>query len=677
MTGKTSQTAIPSEGVREPAYPKVDITSKFWGRYRSMTVNSALPYQWRALNDEVPVDVPEGAAWGENGNKFSHSMRNLRIAAGREPGQFAGQPFQDTDVSKWLEAASYALRFAGKTEGGDLAKLEAQVDEVISLFADAQDEDGYLDTKFEIDLPKQERFHSLRWSHELYTMGHFIEAAVANWEVTGSRKALDIAERVAGCIDANFGDGEGKVHGPDGHPEIELALARLYEATGEHRWLNLAAWFIRVRGMDPEFFEEQDHAGGPKFYPGLDMPLKYFLMEEPVLDLTKPEGHAVRLLYMTTAIAKVGRLLNDRRMLDTAERLWNAIVDRNMYVTGNVGSCQIGEAFSYDYDLPNGLAYGETCASVAMLFYGKALMEIKPRGSVADVMELELFNGMLAGIQLDGTRYFYVNPLEADPAASKGNPTKAHVLTRRAGWFDCACCPANIVRLLASLDRYLYTVCADTIYAHQFIANKADFGEGLVIEQSQEGEGYPWNGNIAFHVSNPNHCERKLAIRIPSWSERWSLAINGKELAQADIESRDGFIVIDISGEHTDIRLVLNMDVRRIRASLKVKEDIGKIAVARGPVVYCMEQADNPYDLWTYGMSADAPVVQAYEPDLLDGVERLTFQGTRADQDSDALYTSASAPVTDVTASLTMIPYYAWCNRTEGQMQVWVRETSH
>lgn len=674
MTGITSQSAVRTVVAGEPACPNVGITSKFWGRYRRMAVDNALPYQWRALNDEVPVDVPEGGAWGENGSKFSHSMRNLRIAAGREPGTFSGQPFQDTDVSKWLEAASYALRYAGRTEGADLDTLERQVDEVIGLFADAQDSDGYLDTKFEIGLPADQRFRSLRWSHELYTMGHFIEAAVAHWESTGSHRALDIAERVAACIDDHFGDEGGKVHGPDGHPEIELALARLYEATDERRWLNLAAWFIRVRGMDPEFFEEQDYAGGPKFYPGLDMPRSYFIMDKPVLDLDKAEGHAVRLLYMATAIAKVGSLLGDERMLATAERLWANIVRHRMYITGNVGSCQIGESFSYDDDLPNDLGYGETCASVAMLFFARALMDRKPRGSIADVMETELFNGMLAGIQLDGTRYFYVNPLEADPAATKGNPTKAHVLTRRAGWFDCACCPANIVRLIASLDRYLYTVKGDTIYAHQFIANVADFGDGVTVEQTQEGEGYPWNGDIAFHVENPNRLSRKLAVRIPGWCRRWVLEVDGR---RTHVQPIDGFITVDIAKEQTSIRLELDMSVRRMRASLRVKADAGKIAVMRGPIVYCMEEADNPHDLWTYAMSVDAKVEERYDAKLLEGVEVLQFQGARESAESDSLYAIAVRAPEWRNDRITMIPYYAWCNRTEGQMQVWVRESTH
>lgn len=650
--------------------PKVTITSRFWHRYRTMTVDNALPYQWRALNDEVPVDVPEGAAWGENGSQFSHSLRNLRIAAGRESGAFSGQPFQDTDVSKWLEAASYTLRM--RDEGFDIDDIEAKVDEAIGLFEDLQDEDGYLDTKFEIDLPADQRFKGLRWSHELYTMGHFIEAAVAHYESTGSPRALDIAERAADCIDRHFGDAAGQIHGPDGHPEIELALARLYEVTGERRWLDLAAWFIRVRGIDPEFYDEQDKAGGPQFYTDMHMPLKYFVADEPILDKAKAEGHAVRLLYLAVAVTKVGRLLEDRKMLDTAERLWRNIVDHRMYVTGAVGSTQVGEAFSFDDDLPNDLVYGETCASVAMLFYGKALMEIRPRGSVADVMELELFNGMLSGIQLDGTRYFYVNPLEADPAASAGNPTRHHVLTRRAGWFDCACCPANLVRLITSLDRYLYTESGDTIYAHQFIANRAEFADGLTVEQTQAGEEYPWSGDITFHVANPNRLNKRLAVRIPAWSPRWTLEVNGNPV---NLKAADGFVSIDVSGETTEIHLVLDMAVRKVRASLDVRCDVGRLAVARGPIVFCMEQCDNEGPLWLDGMSVDAEVEERYDADLLDGVEVLTVEGRRFETQRTGQYYTAEAPLAEHEQQLTLIPYYAWCNRAEGQMQVWVRET--
>ena len=655
--------------------PKVTVTSAFWGRYRNMVTSNALPYQWEALDDKVPVDVPEGTTWGENGAPYSHSLRNLRIAAGEENGEFSGQPFQDTDVSKWLESASYALRLA--PEGIDPSELESKVEEAVALFDEAQDEDGYLDTKFEIDLGPEQRFKGLRWSHELYTMGHFIEAAVAHHLATGSERALNVARRAAQCIDDHFGDEEGKIHGADGHPEIELALARLYEATGERQWLQLAAWFIRVRGQDPKFYDKQDAAGGPKFYEGLNMPLSYFVADKPVLELTEAQGHAVRQLYLAIAIAKVGHLLGDEDMLAAAQLLWKNIIRHRMYVTGAVGSTQVGESFTYDNDLPNDLVYGETCASVAMVFFGEAMMDIKPSGVTGDVIERELFNGTLSGMQLDGKRYFYVNPLEADPVASKGTPNKHHILTRRAGWFDCACCPANLTRLVTSVDRYLYTVGSGeyegTIFAHQFIANRAEFAEGFVVEQTQVGEGYPWTGDIAFHVDNPNQLERKLAIRIPGWAKDWTLNVNGEQLVPDVV---DGFVTIDASSENTDIELHFDMPVRKVRAALRVRDDIGKVAFARGPVVFCMEECDNVAPLWLDAVPEVAEAEATYEPDLLNGVVQVKVTGERlAATDEDVqLYRSDSQPYDNETAELTLIPYYAWCNRAEGQMQVWVRE---
>jgi DUF1680 family protein len=652
--------------------PQITITSDFWKRYRSMIIDEALPYQWRALNDEVPVDVPEGGAWGENGSAFSHSLRNLRIAAGLEQGLYSGQPFQDTDVSKWFEAASYAL--GSRDEDIDVSGLEQHVQEAAALFVAAQDETGYLDTKFEIDLPAEKRFTGLRWSHELYTMGHFIEAAVAYHQVTGAQEILDCARRVAQCIDDHFGDDEGKIHGPDGHPEIELALARLYEETGERRWLELSAWFIRIRGVDLQFFDNQDETSGLDFYPGFDMPLEYFVAASPALELTSADGHAVRLLYLVTAMAKVGRLLGDDQMVMTASRLWSNIVNHRKYVTGGVGSTTTGEAFTYDDDLPNATMYGETCAAVGMMFLGKELMEINPKSSVADVMEEELFNGALAGMQLDGTRYFYVNPLEADPKASQGNPGKRHVLTRRAGWFDCACCPANLVRLLTSLDKYLYTATDKVIYAHQFVANEARFDQGLVIKQTQKGLQYPWSGDIAFEVSNPEGIRKSLGIRIPQWAEQWSLDVEGKNIP-AD-ETIDGFVFVDISEPSTSIHLVLDMPVRYVRAANRVRADVRKLAVARGPIVYCMEEVDNEAPLWLDDISAESPVTCKFDERLLGGIVSIVVQGSRlyADASKRQLYDAARAAPLEYDQELHFIPYYAWCNRSEGQMQVWVNE---
>lgn len=385
------------------------------------------------------------------------------------------------------------------------------------------------------------------------------------------------------------------------------------------------------------------------------------------------DGHAVRLIYLMAAMAKVGRLLDDPAMLAAAERVWRDIVAHRMYITGNVGSTVVGEAFTYDDDLPNDAGYGETCASVGMVFYGAALMEARPSASIGDVIETELFNGVLAGVALDGHSYFYVNPLEADPTASLQNPTKRHVLTRRAGWFDCACCPANLTRLVTSLDRYLYTVHEDVIYAHQFVGNTADFGEDLVVRQVQAGVGYPWTGEIRFEVDNPGRLDRRLAVRIPGWAQGWTLQVDGQRVRP---EPEDGFVFVDIGAAHTEIGLSLDMTSRLVRAAPRVREDVGQLAIARGPVVYTREEADNVAPLWLDSVSAAAAVREAYEPDLLGGVVALDVDGQRIEETGpdDSLCRTAVGSLPSRSTNLRMIPYFAWANRDEGQMAVWIRE---
>lgn len=674
----------PPEPSRRPYIgnaPSITITSPFWRRYQQEIIRHGLPYQWRVLNDNIDITMADDPSDLGTGSikPTSHAMHNLRIAAGLEQGQFSGRQYQDTDVYKWLEAACYALHTIKDPDNGlalephDIDSLQVAVDEAVDVIGRAQAPDGYLDTKYQLDMTPEQRFTSLQWSHELYDMGHFIEAAVAHYETTGTRTALNIAVRVAECIAQHFGDGPDQVHGPDGHPEIELALARLYEATGERRWLDLAAWFLRIRGEDPGFLENQPEL----FYGGtLGFPRSYYQVDGPALKLDHAEGHCVRQCYLACAMAKVGRDLGDRQMLDAAHRIWRNITNHQMYVTGNIGSTKVWESFTFDDDLPNDLAYGETCASVAMCFYARALMEDEPDSRIADTLELELFNGMLAGLSLDCAHFFYVNPLEADPKASRLNPDRRHVLTRRADWFDCACCPANATRLIMSLDRYLYTVSDDgaTIYTHQFIANRARFADELVIEQHQAGEGFPWDGSIEFRVKNPHRLTRRLAIRIPGWARTWSLRVDG--MTAVSERATDGFVYIDIDKEESTIELWLDMPVRMLRAASRVRDDVGKLAVTRGPLVYCAENADNPGSLWTYRIGTSDATHTTYDPALLDGVATITIHGRRILEPDDApLYQDAGMPSRSARiehSNITMIPYYAWANREEGQMSVWI-----
>ncbi|MFD1392299.1 glycoside hydrolase family 127 protein [Lacticaseibacillus jixianensis] len=644
-----------------PTIKKVTITSGFWQHYRDLVAKEVLPYQWQVMNDEA-----DGAFDGETPSagpsKNSHVIANLKIAAGQQTGHHYGFPFQDSDAYKWLEAAAYSLQAAPN------AALEQITDGLVDLIAEAQAADGYLSTYFQIDAPAH-KFKRLRDSHELYTMGHYIEAGVAYAEATGSQKALTIATRMADCIDAHFGPEAGKIHGYDGHPEIELALARLYEATGDQRYLKLAHYFLNQRGLDPLFLEKQFLADAPDQDAAKalrDFDPDYFVAGAPLKDQQVARGHAVRVVYLCTGMAHVARLTGDQELLAACDRFWNDIVHRQMYITGNVGQTNSGEAFTYDYDLPNATDYGETCAAVGMAFFARQMLALHAKGEYGDILEKELFNGALSGMALDGKHFFYVNPLEADPLASQQDPGKAHILTRRADWFGCACCPANLARLIASVDRYLYTRKGDAILAHQFIANTAEFSDGITITQTNQ---FPWSGAIHYHIANPHQVKFRFGIRIPAWSASYQLQLNG---TATHLPQQDGFIYVNAGQPAIDLTLTLDMTPQLMQANNRVAADYGKLAVQREPIVYAAEQVDNQAPLALYRVAPHAKIAYHFDDALLGGVGVLTVTAAReqvAAADSP-LYTAVHAEALH-PAALTLIPYYAWANRAEGQMRVW------
>ena len=587
------------------------------------------------MNDEIDTTVPDDPAGNQLADNKGHAVANLKVVTGELDDEFHGMVFQDSDVYKWLEEAAYALAYHPDPE------LKALCDRTVNLIARAQQPDGYLDTPYQVksgvwvDRP---RFSLIQQSHEMYVMGHYIEAAVAYHQVTGNEQALEVAKKMADCLDANFGPEEGKIHGADGHPEIELALAKLYEEPGEKRYLTLSRYLIDVRGQQTA------------------------------------DGHAVRVGYLCTGVAHVGRLLGDQGLIDTAKRFWKNIVTRRMYVTGAIGSTHVGESFTYDYDLPNDTMYGETCASVAMSMFAQQMFDLEPKGEYADVLEKELFNGSIAGISLDGKQYYYVNALETTPDGL-ANPDRHHVLSHRVDWFGCACCPANIARLIASVDRYIYTERdgGKTVLSHQFIANKAEFASGLTVEQRSD---FPWNGHVEYTVSLPasaTDSSVRFGLRIPGWSlGSYALTVNGKS---AVAQPEDGFVYLMVNAGDT---LELDMSVKFVRANSRVRSDVGQVAVMRGLLVYCVEQADNPGDLWNYRLAdgVDAAAAKTeFQSDLLDGVDTVSLPAVREQADSDdaALYVSADvAPATEAVI-LTLVPYYSWANREVGQMRVWLR----
>lgn len=643
---------------------QVQVTSEFWQRYRNLVVKEVLPYQWEVMNDQANINIADDPQNNGQDNN-SHAIANLKIAAGLKSGHHYGFPFQDTDVYKWLEAAAYSFSYH---QDDNLKKM---TDELIDLIADAQDDDGYLSTYFQIDAPER-KFKRLQQSHELYTMGHYIEAGVAYYQATSNQKALQIAERMADCIDKNFGLKDGQIHGYDGHPEIELALARLFEATQEQRYLDLAHYFLNQRGQNPEFFDEQIKADGVDrdLIAGMrDFPRRYYQAAEPIKDQQTADGHAVRVVYLCTGMAMVARHTGDQELLAACKRFWNDIVKRRMYITGNIGSTTTGEAFTYDYDLPNDTMYGETCASVGMSFFAKEMLKIEAKGEYGDILEKELFNGSLSGMSLDGKHFFYVNPLEADPTASKLNPGKSHILTHRADWFGCACCPANLARLITSVDQYIYTVHDNTILSHQFIANEASFSDGVTVTQTNN---FPWQGDIKYHLENANHKTYQFGIRVPQWSQaEFSVAVNGQNV---DATIEDGFIYLTIDQDNVDIELTLNMATKLMRSNNRVKANFGQVAVTRGPLVYAAEEADNEAPLWDYHVNMKDDTTYDYQEETLGGVGVITVPATREQLEStdDALYKSIDDVPNEIDTQLTLVPYYSWANRLNGQMRVWL-----
>ncbi|WP_258088577.1 glycoside hydrolase family 127 protein [Weissella fangxianensis] len=644
---------------------EVYITSDFWNNYRELVVKEVLPYQWQVMNDTANVAI--SADPQNNGrDKNSHAVANLKIAAGEMTGHHYGFPFQDTDVYKWLEAAAYSFSYHPNP---DLQKI---TDNLIELIASAQDDDGYLSTYFQIDAPER-KFKRLQQSHELYTMGHYIEAGVAYYQSTGNELSLEIATRMADCIDSNFGNDENKISGYDGHPEIELALSRLYEQTGQKKYLALAKYFLKERGKDPEFFDEQDRVDGwdNDILPGMrDLPRSYYQAAEPISEQKTADGHAVRVVYLCTGMAYVARFTGDEELLAACHRFWKDIVRRRMYITGNIGSTTIGEAFTYDYDLPNDTMYGETCASVGMAFFARQMLKIEPKGEYGDVLEKELFNGALSGMSLDGKHFFYVNPLEADPIASRGNPGKSHVLTHRADWFGCACCPANLARLITSLDQYLYTIEGNVILSHQFVSNEATFGDEVKIAQTNN---FPWDGNIHYEIKDERHIPFTLGIRIPSWSTNFDFRENGRKVRHPVV---DGFIYIEIS-DSTTIDLDLDMEVKVMKASNRVASDFGKLAIQRGPIVYAAEEVDNSAPLWLYKVTPNAETTYKFNDSLFNGngvgIIQIAATKETLEKDGTPLYREATTQEEN-SVDMRLIPYYAWANRENGQMRVWLNE---
>jgi DUF1680 family protein len=635
----------------------IHIDDPYWNRYTKLIPEKVIPYQWEILNDRLS-DVPP-----------SHCLKNFRIAAGDEKGKRQGTVFQDSDAAKWLEAVAYSLASRPDPE------LEKTADEVITLIGRAQEADGYLNTYFTLDYP-EEKWKNLTEGHELYCAGHFIEAAVAYHESTGKKAFLEIVCRLADHVCMTFGPGEDQIHGYPGHPEIELALARLFRATGTKRYLDAAKFFVDERGGSPNFFlEEMKRPEFRRIFPefsGYD-PV-YSQSRLPVREQNTAEGHAVRALYLYCAMADLAEEFDDSELLESCRLLWNNIVQKRMYITGSVGSSGFWERFTVDYDLPNDSNYSETCASIALALFGLRMARITGEASYIDTVERALYNTIRSGISLEGDRYFYVNPLEVWPETCIEHSSRSHVKPVRQKWFDCACCPTNVARTLTSLGQYIYFMNNDELYINLFIQNETSFDiNGKPVKLSIKTD-YPKTGLIKIAVKAES-LPFSLNIRVPGFAGDFTAGLNG---SPAMGEKQNGYFRITKAWQNDEISVSFTLKPRLVYPNPKVHQNCGKAAIARGPEIYCLEETDNGENLSSLSLDLNSQLEECWREDLLGGIMLIKAKGAKlitppaSESFSEKFYPQSEK------ATLTALPYGFWGNRTPGEMLVWIRtDLSH
>jgi hypothetical protein len=611
----------------------VTLTDDFWAPRLRANRERTIPIEYQQCRDTGRIDAFR-LNWKEGDQPIPHI-------------------FWDSDVAKWIEAAAYSLATHPDPQ------LDALLDEVIALIASAQQPDGYLNTHFTVVEPDK-RWTNLRDQHELYCAGHLIEAAVAHFQATGKRALLDVLCRYADYISTVFGAGPGQKRGYPGHEEIELALVKLYRATGQRRYLDLAQYFIDERGQPPYYYDEEARARGddPRAYR-----FKTYAYQQahiPVREQKEVTGHSVRAMYLYSAMADLAGENGDPSLLAACEALWHHLCAHNLYLTGGLGASGSNEGFTFNYDLPNETAYAETCAAIGLVFWNHRLLQLHCDGRYADVMERALYNGVLSGVSLDGERFFYENPL-----ASLGQH-------HRQAWFDCACCPPNLARLLASLGHYIYAQNDDAIAVHLYVQGQCETmmnGRPITLRQQTR---YPWEGTVKVSLTLEQPTPFELRLRQPGWCASAQVSLNG---AVIHPPTERGYWVIQRQWSTSDeVTLTLDMPITRVYAHPDVRENAGKVALQRGPLVYCLEQGDHADPLHRLALPRTAELTADFNPNLLDGVVIITGDAlaTVDDEWADTLY--RPQPARTEPTLLTAIPYYAWDNRAPGPMRVWLTE---
>ena len=712
------------------ALKNVTVTDSFWRTEQELVRTAVIPYQWNALNDNVPGAAPSycmhnfKAAAAQNKRKDTqgkafvppkYTFRGFEALpedpANPDPDKFYGFVFQDTDFSKWVEAVGYSL-----AHYPDPA-LEQTTDQAIDVVCAAQLDNGYLDTCYILN-DMDRAFTNLRDHHELYCLGHLVEGAVAYYQGTGKDKLLKAACRFADYVDERFGRKPGQLRGYPGHEIAEMALVRLYEVTGEQRYLDLAEYFVTERGRQPYIFDIQADENAKRdadanYKPNTD-PNRYAYHQanKPATEQDEAVGHAVRAGYFYSGLADVARLTDDQDLADAAERLWRNIVDKKLYVTGGIGGTVDGEAFSYNYDLPNDSAYSETCAAISLAFFARRMLELAPKAEYADVMESALYNTTLAGMALDGKSFFYVNPLEVVPEACHRDERKAHVKPVRQKWFGCACCPPNIARIVEDVQQYAYTIGDDssTLYVHLYMGGGVHARLSGVDVRLDVMSDMPWSGKgsvaVGFDAGDSASDASKdavftIALRLPAWAggETASDAVTVRGRDDISRVIRDGYLYLTGAWHDGDVvDFDFPMPVHMVAANPLVREDAGKVAFVRGPLAYCAEGVDNGANL--HLLHADTARI-ASDPSCVV-VDRIVFHAGAVAQDEqglgevdavdmpmttlaipawreveDSAQTSALyhdwRPAERKTTTATLIPYFAWANRGENEMTVFLR----
>lgn len=621
--------------IKPVAFTDVQIKDNFWQPRMETNRTVTIPYDFKKCEETGRID-------------------NFAKAGGLMEGSFVGIRYNDSDVFKVIEGAAYSLRLHPDPE------LEKYLDELIVKIAAAQEEDGYLYTARTIDPsspPKNagnERWSYMIHSHELYNVGHMYEAAVAYYQATGKRSLLDVALKNANLIDSVFGPG--KKHNPPGHQEIEIGLSKLYRVTGDEKYLKLAKFFLDQRGKYIGRKPYDEYLGAT-----------YTQDHQPVIEQHEAVGHAVRAGYMYSGMADVAALTGDKNYITAIDKIWDNVVSKKLYITGGIGARSNGEAFGDNYELPNLEAYNETCAAIANMFWNHRLFLLHGDAKYIDVLERTLYNGFLSGVGMNGSEFFYPNPLESDGRH------------KRSPWFDCACCPVNVVRFLPSLPGYVYAQQDDDLYINLFMTSattiKMEDNTVNLVQQTN----YPWDGKISITINPEKEDDFEVHVRIPGWAqgqpvpsdlyrylnpidEKVILTINGKAVA---VQLHKGYASLKRTWKKGDaIELNLPMPIRKVIAHDSVKADVGKLSLERGPIVYCAEWVDNGGHVLNLLLSQDSELQAEHRADLFNGLTVLRGKAL-------GLYSDGTVAVKREQDFLA-IPYYAWAHRGSGEMAAWL-----